>query len=119
MSEENRPPLTPDALALVATRFKVLGDSTRLAILQQLRRGERSVSDLVAALGLAQSSVSKHLKTLREEGIVSRRQEGPAAIYSISDPVIWKLCGAVCDSLIERDERRSDAFRRSGIEPRD
>lgn len=117
MGNNQHPSLTREALELVASRFKVLGDPTRLSILQQLRKGERTVSELVATLALAQSSVSKHLKTLRQEGLVSRRKVGPSAIYSIADPIVWTLCDAVCNSLAQQHDRRTDHFESTGIKP--
>lgn len=56
--------------------FRSLGDATRLGILLRLAEGEARVVDLVAALGLAQSTVSSHLSCLRDCGLVDSRPEG-------------------------------------------
>ncbi|MFG3602239.1 ArsR/SmtB family transcription factor [Micromonospora chersina] len=63
--------------------FAVLGEPTRRRILDRLRRAESSVGDLVAALGMSQPAVSKHLKVLREAGLVSCRTAAQQRIYRI------------------------------------
>jgi ArsR family transcriptional regulator len=93
------PVLTDQALELVAARFRVLGDPTRLRILNTLMQGESSVQDLADASGLEQPNVSRHLTHLRREGVVERRPEGNRAIYRIHDPTIVRLCEIVCGGL--------------------
>ncbi len=72
--------------ALRARMFHVFGDATRLAILELLLDGEKSVSELVAAIGAPQSRVSNHLACLRWCGLVSVRREGNYIYYRIADP---------------------------------
>jgi len=69
----------------MADIFDVLADGTRREILRQLleRRGELSVGDLVTELGIAQPTVSKHLKVLREHGLVGVREEGQHRYYHL------------------------------------
>jgi len=64
--------------------FSVLADPTRRAILVALTKKPQSVSDLVAATGEGQPTVSKHLKTLREAGLVTVEAAGQARVYSIA-----------------------------------
>ena len=64
--------------------FSVLADSTRRAILVALTDKPQSVSDLVAETGEGQPTVSKHLKTLREAGLVTVEAAGQARVYSIA-----------------------------------
>jgi DNA-binding transcriptional ArsR family regulator len=97
-------PLNRDALAMVAQRFRVLADPVRLMILQELHGGERSVGAMTELLGIAQPSVSKHLKALQEAGFVGRRQAGTVAHYRITDPLVFDLCQTVCQGLRERIE---------------
>ncbi|MEU0150416.1 ArsR/SmtB family transcription factor [Micromonospora fulviviridis] len=63
--------------------FAVLAEPTRRRILDRLRRAESSVGDLVAALGMSQPAVSKHLKVLREAGLVTCRTAAQQRIYRI------------------------------------
>ena len=64
-------------------QFSALADPNRRRILAELRRGPRSVNELVDALDAAQPTVSKHLKVLREAGFVSRRGEAQQRIYQL------------------------------------
>jgi DNA-binding transcriptional ArsR family regulator len=63
--------------------FAVLADPTRRQVLDLLREGERPVGDLVDALAMSQPAVSKHLRVLREAGLVDVRVEGPRRIYRL------------------------------------
>lgn len=95
--------LTPELSELVARRFAVLGEPTRLRLLNLMHaRGEASVSDLVEATGGSQANVSKHLGVLLSERMVTRRREGSKAIYRIADPALIRLCDEVCASLREQ-----------------
>ncbi|KXJ98002.1 MAG: regulatory protein ArsR [Acidobacteria bacterium OLB17] len=100
----------PEALALVATRFKVLSEPLRLRILQELETGALSVGELTTAVGATQPNVSKHLKMLQDAGIVARKQEGNTAFYSIADESVFALCDLVCGSLKEKFTERSAMF---------
>ena len=99
-------PMPPDLSDLVARRFKALAEPMRVRILDALRDGERSVGDLVAGLGTTQQNVSKHLATLHQEGIVTRRKEGNRVLYRIVDEGVLELCEHVCGG-IERDLERT------------
>ncbi len=74
------------ALSAAACLFRGLGDPARLAILRHLALGEHRVVDLTAHLGLAQSTVSKHLACLRDCGLVSSRPVGRASMFSLTEP---------------------------------
>ncbi len=65
------------------TSFELLADPTRRRLLDELRRGERSVGELVQALGRSQPAVSKQLRVLREAGLASARVDGQRRIYRL------------------------------------
>lgn len=98
-----------EALEMVATRFKVLSEPTRLRILNALRKGERTVSDLAEAAETSQANVSKHLGILRRHDLVTRRKEGLHTHYRLTDQAIFELCEIVCESLEEELESRRRA----------
>lgn len=79
------------ALAPAAALFRSLGDPVRLAIVRRLAVGEARVVDLTGALGLAQSTVSKHLACLRDCGLVDYRAEGRQSFYSVARPELLDL----------------------------
>ncbi len=63
----------------------------RIVILELLRAGEKPVSELQAALGIDQSSVSRQLAVLRTRNIVEDRKEGTSVYYRVRDPVVFQL----------------------------
>lgn len=81
-------------LAPAAALFHSLADPTRLAIVRRLAEAEARVVDLVGELGLAQSTVSKHLSCLRECGLVDSRPEGRASVFSLTQPALVDLLRA-------------------------
>jgi len=99
-----KPPLSREALALIAQRFRALADPTRLALLQAMFERERTVQDLCAITGASQANTSKHLALLLEQGLVTRRRDGLFTRYRIADPTLERLCRLVCGSLAERHE---------------
>lgn len=104
--------MSPEALELVASRFRVLAEPVRLRILQALEAGgETTIGELTDALGLSQPNVSKHVKTLIDAGLVARRQEGNAVFCTISDDSVFELCDLVCSSLRERLNAQSAVLR--------
>jgi DNA-binding transcriptional ArsR family regulator len=70
--------------ATTADAFNAVAEPRRRQILDVLAGGERPVNDLVAQLGLAQPLVSKHLRVLREVGLVGVRDQGRHRMYSIN-----------------------------------
>lgn len=92
-------PLPPGALELIAARFRLLAEPMRLRLLNELRAGERTVSELVAASGAGQANVSKHLALLAEAGMVGRRKDGLNVFYFIADESLFALCDLVCSRL--------------------
>ena len=87
---------TADRIEEVALRFKALGEPARLRILAVLRDGERSVSEIMAAVELSQANVSKHLHVLHELGFVARRKEGLFVFYTLSSRDVFRLCDILC-----------------------
>jgi DNA-binding transcriptional ArsR family regulator len=66
-----------------AELFQALADPTRFRIVEALRGGERPVNDIVDAVDIHQSGVSRHLRILHEAGFVKVRPEGPRRLYSL------------------------------------
>jgi ArsR family transcriptional regulator, cadmium/lead-responsive transcriptional repressor len=82
-----------------AALFRSLGDETRLRIVARLAAGEARVVDLTGELGLAQSTVSKHLACLRGCGLVDYRAEGRQSFYALTRPELMDLLAAAEDVL--------------------
>lgn len=80
----------------VAEVMDALSTPSRVLILAQLRERSRSVSELVAAVGMEQSAVSHQLKLLRDSGLVAGERHGRRVIYSLYDHhVAWLIDQAI------------------------
>ena len=95
------PPIPDELLDLMAEKFRMLADSTRLAILRALMEGEKNVTQVVEETGRNQANVSKHLKMLAEARLVGRRKEGLQVFYRLDDPLVEKLCKLVCETIVQ------------------
>jgi DNA-binding transcriptional ArsR family regulator len=90
----------PEALVeLIAQRFRVLGEPTRVRLLDALRDGPLTINELSEALGASQQNVSKHVGVLAQAGVVAREKDGNRVRCSIADPTIFELCELVCGGL--------------------
>lgn len=106
MNEE----LSDEALTLIASRFRLLSEPMRLRILHTLGKEEMNVTEIVAATGAGQANISKHLGILFDAGIVSRRKDGLASFYRVSDETIFDLCDLVCSGLKNQLEMRQNTL---------
>lgn len=93
-----------------ARLLQVMANRNRLMILCQLGTGEKSVGELVAAIGLGQSALSQHLARLRAERLVETRREAQTIHYRLISPaavaVIETLAGIFCPPLKRTKEKR-------------
>lgn len=91
--------------------FKALTDETRLRIIGLLFEGELCVCDLTHALGMPQSTVSRHLAHLKNAGLVTDRRCKTWAFYRLSDearPIVRDVLAALARHLTELDPTRKD-----------
>lgn len=100
--KKSLPPVSEEALTLIASWFRTLAEPSRLKILRALEEGEKNITELVSATGLTQANVSRHVQSLTEAGMVGRRRDGLASICFIADPTITELCDTVCNNLMKR-----------------
>lgn len=83
----------------VANYFSLLCEPTRLKILYAVCDGERSVGDIVIAVGSTQTNVSRQINMLYRAGILARRKEGAQVFYRVDDPKTIDLCKSVCGRI--------------------
>lgn len=95
-------PLSDDAAELIAARFRLLSEPTRVKLLDRLHDGEASVHELAALLDTTPQNVSRHLGLLAGAGVVGRRKRGTFAYYRVVDDGIWELCDVVCSGVEQR-----------------
>ncbi len=91
-----------EVFRLQAEICKTMADVKRLMIIHELRDGEKSVGQLVSAMGVPQANVSQHLALLRERDIVSTRREGTSIFYSLANPKIGQACDMVQEVLADQ-----------------
>jgi DNA-binding transcriptional ArsR family regulator len=90
----------------VAKYFSLLSDPSRLKVIHAICNGERSVNDVVTETGLTQSTVSRHLSSLHDSSVASRRKDGNRALYTLVDRTLTDICRTACVSLVAREEER-------------
>jgi ArsR family transcriptional regulator len=93
--------MTDKKIRLKAEIFYALSDSTRLEILEFLRAGEKCVCEIIPYVGLIQPVVSRHLKILKNCGLVRDRKDGTRRLYSITEPKILEIIDAATPELLE------------------
>jgi len=80
--------------------FKALSDPVRLHILDFLRDGEKCVCKIVPHVKLIQPVVSRHLKILKDCGIVINRKDGNRRLYSITEPQIFRIIDGITPEIV-------------------
>src|SRR5262245_63309382 len=97
-----RPPLSDSSAVALAETFKVLGDTTRIRILDALSRSELCVFDIAQHVGLSESAVSHQLRLLRDSRIVRTRRAGRQIFYSLDDQHVVRLVAQGLEHVEER-----------------
>lgn len=92
-------PIPVELAEMIAARMRVIGDPTRIRILDLLRDDELTVTQITERLDTSQQNTSKHLGMLLQAGILARRKDGNSSIYSIADRGVYELCEQVCGGL--------------------
>lgn len=90
------------SLDAASSLFHGFSDPSRLSILRHLALGDHRVVDLTAHLGLAQSTVSAHLRCLSDCGLVSGRAQGRATVYSLQHAEVLDDLWKVAEELLVR-----------------
>lgn len=106
----HRLPTSPaqDDVDRITEVFRALADPTRLRLVLHLSHGESNVSGLVAALGLPQSTVSRHLATLRSAALVEGESRGTSVVYRLAGPHVRDL---LLEAFSHAEHERHDAAR--------
>lgn len=87
--------------ALHASICQTLANPRRLAIIDHLRAGEKSVGELMEAMEIGQANLSQHLAVMRQRGIVIPRREGANVYYRLGNPKILQACDLMREVLLE------------------
>lgn len=92
-------PLPEPLIELIAQRFRIIGEPMRIRLLDALREGPMTVTELTEAVGATQQNVSKHIGVLAQAGIVGREKDGNRVRCFIADESVFALCEMVCGGL--------------------
>jgi len=103
--------LVPTETSAAARFFRVLGDPTRLKILELLGEGERTVGALVSAVGQPQPRVSTHLACLRHCGFVSTERRGKEVVYRLALNGLDGIMDRAADAMVPITERLATCTR--------
>lgn len=109
------PKLRNEIYELHARLCKALADPKRLLIINVLRDGPKSVTELTAELDLSQSNVSQHLAVLRERGVVQASREGNSVFYSLRDARVGRAIDLLREVMASQLAARSDLRRAANI----
>ena len=93
------PPKSDTQRRLKAKVFYALSDPVRIEILEFIRDGEKCVCEIVPHLNLIQPVVSRHLKILKDSGLVVDRKDGNKRLYSVTFPEVYKILDDVSPEL--------------------
>ncbi len=90
---------------------KTLASPKRLEILNALKSGEKTVTELVNIVGVPKANVSQHLAVMRHAGILKSRRDGVSIYYSVANPKVIKACVLMREVLTEQMSEKSRLFR--------
>lgn len=91
--------ISAETMETIASRFRALGEVSRLQIIQVLQDGEKNVTDLVKLTALSQPNVSRHLGVLAGTGLIGRRKDGLNVLYRVIDESLREICAIMCKSV--------------------
>lgn len=80
---------------------KILSSPKRIEIINALKDGEKTVTELVELLGIPKANVSQHLSIMKLKGILNSRREGVNIYYSIANPKVVQACTIMKEVLVE------------------
>lgn len=93
------PSTNRQSLEKIASIFRSLSEPTRLAILRELKDKDKTVNELVEAIGTSQPNISKQLRLLYDAGLLGRKEQGIYVRYHLEGDLVLRLCDLVCDRL--------------------
>ena len=89
---------------------KTLSSPKRLEILNALKEGEKTVTELVDILGVPKANVSQHLAVMRHKGILATRREGVNIFYHVANSKVIQACMLMREVLTEQMQEKSKLY---------
>jgi DNA-binding transcriptional ArsR family regulator len=103
-------PLSEEAIDVIATRLRVVAEPTRIKLLALLNTGEATVQELCDRLPTTHQNISRHLATLHQAGMVSRRKEANTVRYALVDWTGWWLVEQMASAIGAQAEELGELF---------
>ena len=103
--------LSEEHVSRIAQRARALGEPARVRLIETLSRGKQTVGQLAAALGMQQSTASKHLQILYYAGLVQRQRAASTVIYSLMSREVMTYCRHLGHRELARRRARPAATR--------
>lgn len=100
--------LDPEWFEMQADMMRVMSNPKRLMILDVLKSGKRTVTEISTALGMSIQNTSQHLRVMRAQRIVRPERDGQVVRYEVTSPVLGRCCGLVRELLIEQARARGE-----------
>lgn len=97
-------PCNHEILKLQADLYQTMANAKRLAIVELISQGEKSVGAIADALNSSASAISQHLRNMKDKNVVVMRKEGQTVYYRLKNPKIIKGCRLVREILLEEME---------------
>ena len=85
----------------LADLFRMFADSTRVRVLNELRKSEVGVTDLANELGMTTSAISHQLRTLKDARLIRSRRDGKGILYSLADDHVRTILDMGVEHLVE------------------
>lgn len=98
---------------LQAEVIKTLASPKRLEILNALKTGEKTVSELVDLLGVPKANVSQHLAVMRHKGILKSRRDGVNIYYCLTSPKVIQACTLMREVLTEQMHEKNRVIKKA------
>jgi ArsR family transcriptional regulator len=96
---------------------RAMSHAIRLEIVHLLREGPKHVNELAQAAGRPQTTISRHLATLRNAGVIIGQRQGQEIYYQIADPNIVSVCDLMRQVLADQARHRSETMKAMENEP--
>ena len=109
-------PCNLEIFELQAELYQTMANAKRLAIVEMLSDGEKSVGSIAGALESTVSAISQHLRNMKDKNVVATRKEGQTVYYRLKNPKIIKGCHLVREILLEDLESQGRMARSYGEE---
>jgi len=108
MSTQRPARLDPEWFELEAEMMRVMANPKRLMILETLKGGRRTVTEISEALGMSLQNASQHLRVMRAQRIVKAERRGQTVRYGLTSPVLGRCCALVRGLLVSQAITRGE-----------